>query len=326
MRENLLDLLAEPETGAPLRLEARKGHGDVIDEGELVSERTGKRYPIVRGIPRFVPAENYAETFGFQWNRFRTVQIDSETRATTSLKRFDAEARWTAETLRGKWVLDAGCGAGRFAEIAAERGANLVALDLSSAVEATAKTLSRFENVNVVQANMLFPPFRDGAFDYAYSLGVIQHTPDREAAIRAVVRCVRKGGEFAFAIYTRRPWTRLAGKYMVRPITKRMRKEQLIRVLEASMPVLFPLTNVLYRLPILGHVSKFVMPVANYVEREGFTEQQRYDEALLDTFDMLAPAYDEPMTPAECERALRAEGTGQWTFLARRPINLVGTR
>ncbi len=326
MREELLNLLAEPETGAALELEARRGSGTVIEEGDLVSTKTGTRYPIIRGIPRFVPKENYAETFGFQWNRYRTVQIDSETRAGVSRKRFDTEARWTADTLRGKWVLDAGCGAGRFAEIAAERGANLVALDLSSAVEATAKTLARFPNIDVVQANMLAPPFKEGAFDFAYSLGVIQHTPDREAAIRAVVRCVRKGGEFAFAIYARRPWTKLAGKYLVRPITKRVPQERLVRWLENTMPVLFPLTNVLYRLPVVGKVSRFVLPVANYVERGDFSEQQRYDEALLDTFDMLAPRYDEPMTPAECERALRAEGIGEWSFLMRRPINLVGTR
>ena len=36
----------------------------------------------------------------------------------------------------GKWVLDAGCGMGRFAEIALKIGAQVVALDYSNAVDA----------------------------------------------------------------------------------------------------------------------------------------------------------------------------------------------
>src|SRR6185369_2485057 len=115
--------------------------------------------------------------------------------------------------LKGRWVLDAGCGAGRFAEIAASRGADLVALDYSSAVEAAAETLRRFPNADVVQGNMLEPPFRPGSFQFAYSIGVIQHTPDPPRAIDRVVRCVAPGGRFGMAIYGRRPWPKLNGKY-----------------------------------------------------------------------------------------------------------------
>src|ERR1700733_12163578 len=135
MREALLDVLAEPGTGAALRLNSARGRGGIIEAGVLVSDQSGHSYPIVRGIPRCVPAESYADSFGLQWNRFREVQLDSSTAASRSRQRFDAETGWTQADLEGKWVLDAGCGAGRFAEVAAERGARLVALDLSSAVE-----------------------------------------------------------------------------------------------------------------------------------------------------------------------------------------------
>ncbi len=145
MREQLLEVLAEPSTGARLALSPSKSEGDEIVEGELESVATGKRYPIICGIPRFVPQTNYADSFGFQWNRFRQEQSDSATGSSTSRRRYDAEAGWTEDALRGKWLLDAGCGAGRFAEIAAEKGPNLVALDFSSAVDAAASTLKRFE-------------------------------------------------------------------------------------------------------------------------------------------------------------------------------------
>ena len=154
MREQLLEILAEPQTGAQLGLRVERRRGPLIDEGQLVAP-SGKAYPIVRGIPRFVGGANYAESFGLQWKHFRDVQLDSATGASYSRRRFDSETRWGAGELQGKRVLDAGCGAGRFAEIAAARGAELVGLDFSSAIDATAETLAPFANVDMVQASIL---------------------------------------------------------------------------------------------------------------------------------------------------------------------------
>ena len=36
-------------------------------------------YQIVDGIPRFVPDDNYAQSFGFQWNAHEKTQLDSYT-------------------------------------------------------------------------------------------------------------------------------------------------------------------------------------------------------------------------------------------------------
>lgn len=320
MRESLLSILAEPETGAELVLEEPRLEGGRIIDGRLRSVETDRTYPIVRGIPRFVPSDNYSSSFGMQWNKFRRVQLDSDTAGTHSRQRFDNETGWTESDLGGKWCLDAGCGAGRFAEIAADRGANLVGLDLSSAIDATARTCTRFPNVDLVQGSMLAPPFRAGSFDFAYSLGVIQHTPDPALAIRELVNCVRRGGRYALTIYARRPWTRLNAKYLIRPLTKRLPQNLLLRGIETVMPVMFPLTGRLFRIPVLGRVAQFAIPIANYVDRDEFTERQRYDEAVLDTFDMLAPAYDSPMTWQEVEAALRAAGASRWSFRSRVPI------
>lgn len=325
MREKLLEVLAEPGTGAALELRDAQGSGGRIESGALVSSATGKRYPIVRGIPRFVEGETYAETFGMQWNAYRDFQLDSSTGATHSRDRFDAETHWDEATLRGKWTLDAGCGAGRFAEIAAARNAELVALDYSSAVEATAKTLSRFSNVDVVQASLLEPPFRPGSFDFAYCIGVIQHTPDPARGVREVVRVLRDGGRFSFSIYARQPWTKLNAKYLIRPLTRRLPATVLRKGIETVMPVAFPVTEVLFKLPVVGKLAKFTIPIANY-DRGDFSYEQRYREAVLDTFDMLAPAFDSPMTWGEVEAELRAVGAANWHFQTRVPVNVVGTR
>jgi hypothetical protein len=60
------------------------------------------------------------------------------------------------------------------------------------------------------------------------------------------------------------------------------------------------LTELLFRLPgRIGQGFGFLIPVANYVGRNertngGLSWRQRYRWAIMDTFDMLAPRYDQP--------------------------------
>ncbi len=325
MREKLLEILAEPGTGAALTLRNAKGSNGRIDEGELVTE-AGRVYPIRGGIPRFVQTDPYAGSFGMQWNKFRTVQIDADTGAGHSRERFDVETGWFEDDLRDKWVLDAGCGAGRFSAIAATRGPNLVSLDLSSAVEATKRTLSKHDNVDVVQGSLLDLPFKKGVFDFAYCIGVVQHTPDPASVVANIVDAVKPGGGFQFSVYARRPWTKLNTKYLIRPLTRRLSHDRLLGVIEKTMPVVFPLTDAAFRVPVLGRVARFAIPVANYPERREFSREQRYAEAVLDTFDMLSPRYDSPMTWREIEKVFRRVGAKEWTFKTRVPIVVRGTR
>jgi SAM-dependent methyltransferase len=261
-----------------------------------------------------------------QWNRFRQVQIDSENRADLSLQRFDNSAGWDAVELNGKLLLDAGCGAGRFAEIAAARGARVIGLDISSAVDAARQTLARFPNVDLVQASITEPPFRPGTFDYAYCIGVVQHTPAPQETIGSVVRMLREGGRFAFVIYARKPWTKLYGKYLVRPITRRMPPAMLLGLIEKSMPIMFPVTDKLFRIPLAGKLFQFMLPIATYTDRDYLPRELRYREAVLDTFDMLSPRYDSPMKPEEVEEALKNIGARSWTFKEKFPINCIGIR
>ena len=314
MRMTLLDLLACPSCGRGLACEPHRetSEGD-IEAGVLRCEGCADAYPIRDGIPRFVGDENYASSFGLQWNLFKAEQIDATNGFRLSNDRFYAETGWDRAWLGGKWILDAGCGAGRFLDVASDAGAEVVGLDLSNAVDAAGQTLHGRKNVHLVQASIYALPFRSAVFDGCYCLGVIQHTPDPLAALRAVPRVVRPGGRLGFFIYERKPWTRLYAKYLVRPLTRRMPKTALLRLIKSTMPVLFPVTEVAFRLPGVGRLFAFIIPVSNYVgvntrTNGGLSLGQRYRWAVMDTFDMLAPHYDEPLTHAEAESALRAAG------------------
>jgi SAM-dependent methyltransferase len=200
-----------------------------------------------------------------------------------------------------------------------------VALDYSRAVDAASANLRRFADANFVQGDLLNPPFRRGALDFAYSIGVLQHTPDPRAALLSILSLLAPGGSFAMTIYARRWYTCLNAKYLVRPLTRRLPPALLLTLVRAAMPLAFPVTDILFRLPHLGTLARFLIPVANYVEKTEFNRAQRYEEAELDTFDMLAPAYDSPMTRDEVRDLLDAVGVEDYRFLQSAPVNVIGS-
>jgi len=325
MKKELLDILACPKCGGALSA-TDFGHADLID-GQLLCQACEIAYPVESGIPRFVEPDNYASSFGYQWNLFRKEQIDSFNGLLLSAKRFWSETGWNADELKGKWILDAGCGAGRFLDAASQSGAQIVGIDISSAIDAAKANLEGRENVHFVQASIYELPFRQGTFDFCYCIGVIQHTPDPPLTLRSIADMVKPEGMVAVTIYERRRWyTMLYSKYWLRPITKRMKKETLLRVIQTIMPVAFPVTNVLFRIPVIGKAFVFVIPIANYVYEKELNPDQRYAWAVLDTFDMLSPSFDKPMTEDEATSTLFASGIRNIRRQTDAGLNLVGNR
>jgi hypothetical protein len=149
--------------------------------------------------------------------------------------------------------------------------------------------------------------------------------------LRTLPRFVRPGGRLGFFIYERKRWTRLYAKYLVRPLTTRLSHTALLRLIRGAMPVLFPVSEVTFRIPVLGRLFAFVIPISNYVgvntrTNGGLSIGQRYRWAVMDTFDMLAPRYDQPLTYGEAERALTAAGVGDVRRTAPYGLCLSGRR
>ena len=139
------------------------------------------------GIARFA-GEGYVASFGRQWNRY-DVARDEEDEAT-----FRVKTGVDARDLAGKLVLDAGCGGGRYALLAAKHGARVVGVDLSSAVEKAGTLCEGLPGVAIVQADLTRLPLAEGVFDLAFSIGVLHHGPDPRGAFREVARRVKPGG------------------------------------------------------------------------------------------------------------------------------------
>jgi 2-polyprenyl-3-methyl-5-hydroxy-6-metoxy-1,4-benzoquinol methylase len=304
----LLEKLRCPATGLVLRLEIEEEvAGDVV-RGSLVTEDGRHRYPIRDHIPRFVPQSNYADNFGMQWNHFKRTQLDSHSGHPISAERFWGATGWTPEQLRGQWVVDVGCGSGRFAEVALSAGAKVIAMDLSNAVDACYANLKHHPNLHAVQADIYNLPFAREAFPFVYSLGVLQHTPDVARAFGALPPLVKQGGHLCVDYYGKTWKSALLPKYWLRPLTTRIPQQTLFAGLQKAVPVMLPMSRALGAIPGVGKVAKRVVPVVNYHGLLPLSPRQHDEWALLDTFDMFAPKYDQPQTAATARAWMEQAG------------------
>ena len=306
MLDESLDFLRCPKTKQTLGFSKAVHRTD--NEDQLVSIDGQNWYPFVEGIPRFVPKKNYADNFGKQWNYFRKTQLDSNSGVPISFNRFWNATGWEPNELKNKWVLDAGCGAGRFAEIALKAGAKVVALDYSSAVNAVKRNLYPHPNLFIVQADIYALPFRDDFFDFVYSLGVLQHTPNVEKAFKALLPVLKPGGQICADFYWKRFRTLMHSKYLLRPITKRVSEDQLFKFLERNITKLLLASNTLRKIPLIGVAMKRLVPVANYTGIFPLDDKKLIEWALLDTFDMLSPTFDNPKSKRTVKNLFESSG------------------
>jgi SAM-dependent methyltransferase len=265
------------------------------------------------GVHNFTDQRSdYCANFGDQWNRFREIQLDSCASKSDSRERFFSETGWTADEISGKVLLDAGCGAGRFAEVAMNCGARVVAVDLSSAVYACRLTLNRFskDDYLVLRADLFDLPLKKGSFDGIYSLGVLQHTPDPLGAISHLARLLRPGGRLATWVYEKRSpdisW--LQPRTWLRGILAHQPNERKLAISRALTTVFFPAGWTLSWLGRTGErLSQFLPYAARHHLAKGDLRRQ-WTYSVMDTFDWYGPVYDQPQREADLINAMKMAG------------------
>jgi SAM-dependent methyltransferase len=301
MNPDLIKLLACPDCGADLVIgdSTTRVAEAPIQTGSLRCSNCDLSYPVINGIPRFVPADNYANSFGFEWHRHATTQLDSRNGTTISHDRFELETGWT-DDLKGLLMLEVGCGSGRFTEVALATGPRLVSIDYSSAVEVAAQNNLPNDRLDVVQADIYSLPFKKGIFDKIFCLGVMQHTPDVEEAFRSIVGMGRPGGEIVVDVYHKNRFTRLDPRLYLRPFTTRLPHGLLYKLVSLAVPVLLPIKSFIRRrTPLVGRYAAGLIPVANYIGAYPLSARQQKEWSILDTFDALSPKFDNPKTVDE---------------------------
>lgn len=256
--------------------------------GGLSCPGCGALYPSLNGTVRFVGSQNYASNFGFEWHRYSRTQFDHEGSHESEMG-FREKTGFSPEEIRGKLVLDVGCGTGRYAEVASRWGARLVGVDLSSAAEVAARNLAERESVTVFQADVFALPFAPESFDFIYSIGVLHHTPNCEQAFKVLPSFLKPGGAIAIWVYSGyNKWYRFSDLY--RKVTHRLPARWLHTFCHVATP-LYYLDRGLRSIPLVGRPLsgpvRHVFPVSH---------SPNADVRILDTFDWYSPKYQSKHT------------------------------
>ena len=287
------------------------------EEGGLSCSGCGRSFPRVNGVVRFVEAQEYAGSFGFQWHKYARTQLDNE-HSHESETDFRQKTGFTPEELSGKWVLDVGCGMGRFAEVASRWGARVVGVDLSVAAEVAARNLAHRDSVAVFQADLFSLPFAPGSFDYIYSIGVLHHTPNCEQAFKVLPALLKPGGSLAIWVYSGyNKWYRFSDLY--RKITSRLPGRWLHALCHVAVP-LYYVHRGLCHVPVVGQPASrllaYLFPTSLHPNPSN---------RVCDTFDWYSPKYQSKHTYEEVFRWFESSGLDSLRVLYE-PVALRGRK
>lgn len=249
--------------------------GGEVTEG-LLRCRNGDWFPIVRGIPRMLPdaleehwptleahipnpppqrlqslvegpGQQHRRTdydrrtranFSEEWSHHdlggRTWGIELEARVKTFLLE---SIRIPARSLRGKVLLDAGCGNGSQSVAYTRLGLEVIAVDLSSGLEhgsAFRQTYAGADpsKLHFVQADLRHPPLARASVDLIHSAGVLHHTPDTLATFRVLRPLLKPGGTFYTWLYKYEPVVTPVVNF-IRAVTTRIPSQSFARISRA---------------------------------------------------------------------------------------------
>lgn len=282
-------------------------------DGDSLVDNQGSSFPIIQGVPRIAEPDNYTENFGIQWNKFPRTQLDRENDALDlSRSRFFAETRWDIEDLSGKNVLEVGSGAGRFSKVVLEHtNANLYSVDYSDAVTANFKNNGEIapDRFHLFQSSIYELPFPENSFDKVFCFGVLQHTPDFDASIKALIEKVKPGGEIAVDFYPIKGWwSKINAKYILRPLTKRMAHHRLLRMIDLNVDWLIK-THFFMQSLGMGLFTRF-LPICNVKDMvvATLTKDELRELVILDTFDQYSPEHDHPQRITDVADMFRRHG------------------
>lgn len=295
-----------PKSGLPLHLESK-----------YLSNESGEKFPVKNGIPRFVPEDNYASAFGLQWQTYAFTQLDSTNGTTITKDRIERCLGFPISELKGKNLLEVGCGAGRFTEILIAGGANVHAIDLSVAVEVNKEVNKNKSDYQVAQASVYDIPYPKESFDIVFCLGVIQHTPDSEKTIESLWEMVKPGGLLVIDHYKWRLGYYSTLTPVFRAWLKRLKPQTSLKIVKKLVDFFFPIHWKLKDKGVVNWLVHRISPLIVYIQM--FPEKDykfHYDLAQLDTYDQLTDYYKHLRTPAQIRKTLeKLNGSNIWINL-----------
>jgi ubiquinone/menaquinone biosynthesis C-methylase UbiE len=284
------------------------------DGGFLLDPLTGGRIArIVHGVPRFVKAaDNYAESFGWQWKRWVDNQSESRGSSVKQRQLVLERTHFSEYELQGKTILECGMGGGDDTEVLLTLPFKEIhSFDLSSAVDRARRYLHD-DRLVLAQASIHAIPYPDETFDSVYCHRVLQHTPDPERSLRCICREVKPNGILFVHSYKRSPEHMSEWRYKYRPVTTRIPKVLVYWYVQYLGWAMHHVVALLYRSG--GTSRRFAYRYVPFyrADRTGAIADMGTNEVVefekLITFDALTPKYDSPMSTSRLRAILTEEG------------------
>lgn len=204
--------------------------------------------------------------------------------------------------------IDVGCGTGRWSMLVAPRVEHLHLLDASAEALAVAKqNLSFAKNIDYHANSVAEIPLPPTSLDFAYSLGVLHHVPDTQAAIEAVADKLKPGAPFLVYLYyafdNRPNWYRLLWRMsdMARVVISRL-PHPLRFVISQTIAALvyWPLARGARLLSRLG-LSPRSLPLSYYADKSLYVMR-------TDAYDRFCTRLEKRFTRLEIEQMLNRAG------------------
>jgi hypothetical protein len=137
-------------------------------------------------------------------------------------------------------------------------GARVVAVDLSGAIDAAYANLKDRDGIFFLQADIFRLPFRRETFDFAYSWGVLHHTPDPQRAFEQLPPLVVPGGKMMAFVYASYNKAYLATTELYRKLTTRLPKRLLLMLGYIAVPLYY-----VWKIPVVGpFITRILLPVS----------------------------------------------------------------
>lgn len=146
-------------------------------------------------------------SFGDEWTRFDQNAMP-EQEAKKVFEEYFAVFPW-GDLPANAEGFDMGCGSGRWARWVAPKVGRLNCIDPSDAIDVAKTNLASYENVTFHRASVDGQSLPPASQDFGYSLGVLHHVPDTQAAIRSCVDLLKPGAPLLLYLYygfDNRPW------------------------------------------------------------------------------------------------------------------------
>ncbi len=289
MHKKFLKIFKCPYSNKNLLLDITKEKEDIILDGYLYTDDTKYKYPIINGIPRFVDSNNYSKSFGWQWKKWSKVQFEENNigkpmqNHTTEM--FNAITEMNYSNLSNDYILEIGCGSGRFLDILKNKNCTIIGIDNSESIDVTYKNLENVDKTKLllVQCDTYNLPFKDSSFNHIYSIGVLHHTPNPTKIINNIFKILKSKGSFSLTVYNKNSYYSLPNVNMWRKFFNFLHP-----FLGFYPALIYSYFTVIFLRPItrLNKIFDILIRIPF-----PFCNEKDFKWSLLDTFDSVTPKY-----------------------------------